>query len=154
MDVYRKRSTTSVPAALSISYLMGSPPIGTSMTTLTSWGGFRPTGMASRRMSGSFEGIGALPPAPSNVGTARSFWPGSRASRSGRRPPAALPSFVELARLLGQHDRDAVADRISELRRAADQLLALAVVFEHGLGDRADQDFKKLRVDARGPRPL
>src|SRR5262245_30655066 len=51
MGVYRKRSTTSVPAALSSSYLIGSPPIGTSITTLTSCGGFRPTGIASMRMA-------------------------------------------------------------------------------------------------------
>jgi hypothetical protein len=29
-------------------------------------------------------------------------------------------SAAELARLVGQHDRDAVADRIGELRRARD----------------------------------
>src|SRR6478735_5303471 len=50
MGVCRKRSTTSVPAALSISYLIGSPPIGTSMMTLTSSGGLKPILMASRRM--------------------------------------------------------------------------------------------------------
>jgi hypothetical protein len=31
--------------------LIGSPPIGTSMTTLTSWGGFLPTGTALKFMS-------------------------------------------------------------------------------------------------------
>jgi hypothetical protein len=34
----------SAPEALSISYLIGSPPIGTSMSTLTSCGGFEPIG--------------------------------------------------------------------------------------------------------------
>src|ERR671920_618076 len=53
MAVYRKRSTTRVPAALSISYLIGSPPMGTSTTTFTSCGGFVPIGMASKRMEGS-----------------------------------------------------------------------------------------------------
>src|SRR5271157_3210931 len=42
MGVYRKRSTTSAPLSLSISYLIGSPPIGTSITTLTSSGAFLP----------------------------------------------------------------------------------------------------------------
>jgi hypothetical protein len=41
-----------VPAALSISYLIGSPPTGTSMMTLISWGGFLPMEMASTRMTG------------------------------------------------------------------------------------------------------
>src|SRR3569833_791759 len=50
MAVYRKRSTTSAPEALSSSYLMGSPPIGTSMMTLTSWGTFFPIGISSIRM--------------------------------------------------------------------------------------------------------
>jgi hypothetical protein len=34
----------SAPEGLSISYLIGSPPIGTSMITLTSCGGFEPIG--------------------------------------------------------------------------------------------------------------
>src|SRR6266481_2389442 len=53
MAVYRNRSTTSVPASLSISYLIGSPPTGTSMMTLTSRGGSIPIEMASMRMDGS-----------------------------------------------------------------------------------------------------
>src|SRR5262245_20440714 len=39
-----------VPAALSISYLTGSPPTGTSTITLTSWGGLWPIGTASTRI--------------------------------------------------------------------------------------------------------
>jgi len=54
IGVCRKRSTTSVPAALSISYLIGSPPIGTSMMTFTSSGGFWPILMASMRMRPCF----------------------------------------------------------------------------------------------------
>src|SRR5580692_9354878 len=50
MDVYKKRSTTSAPDALSISYLIGSPPTGTSTTTFTSRGVSRPIEMASRRI--------------------------------------------------------------------------------------------------------
>src|SRR5450755_2839895 len=53
MAVWRNRSTTSVPASLSISYLIGSPPTGTSMMTLTSRGGSIPIEMASMRMDGS-----------------------------------------------------------------------------------------------------
>src|SRR5215216_7676207 len=53
MAVYRNLSTTRVPASLSISYLIGSPPTGTSMMTLTSCGGFLPIEMASMRMEGS-----------------------------------------------------------------------------------------------------
>src|SRR3954469_18152001 len=54
MAVCRKRSTTRVPAALSISYLIGSPPIGTSMMTFTSRGGLLPIAMASMRMKTCF----------------------------------------------------------------------------------------------------
>src|ERR1041384_2367548 len=58
--------------------------------------------------------------------------------------------LVQPSRLFGQHDRNAVADRVGELGGARDQLLALAVVFERPLGERADENFEKLRVDARG----
>ena len=54
---------------------------------------------------------------------------------------------VELPRLLLQHDRDAVADRIGEARGAADQLLAGLVVDERGLGARANQDLEQARID-------
>src|SRR3984893_17554152 len=53
MAVSRKRASTEVPAFLSISYLIGSPPTGTSMMTLTSRGGSIPIEMASMRMAGS-----------------------------------------------------------------------------------------------------
>src|SRR5215475_10824015 len=53
IGVWRKRSTTRVPAALSSSYLIGSPPIGTSTMTLTSSGGLFPILMASIRMERS-----------------------------------------------------------------------------------------------------
>ena len=48
MEVYKKRSTKSAPDFLSISYLMGSPPTGTSIMTFTSSGGLVPIGIASR----------------------------------------------------------------------------------------------------------
>src|ERR1700754_2862409 len=58
--------------------------------------------------------------------------------------------LVQPPRFLGQHDRNAVADRVGELRGARDQLLTLAVIFERALGERADQDFEQFRVDAAG----
>src|SRR5687767_14957315 len=50
MAVYRNRSTIRAPEALSISYLIGSPPTGTSTMTFTSFGGSRPIATASRRI--------------------------------------------------------------------------------------------------------
>src|SRR4051812_7506706 len=50
MAVYKKRSTTRVPASLSSSYLIGSPPVGTSTMTLTSCGTLRPTAILSMRI--------------------------------------------------------------------------------------------------------
>src|SRR6266700_6280836 len=55
---------------------------------------------------------------------------------------------IELAGFLGQHDRNAVADRIGELGGARDQLLLGGVVFERALGQRADQDLEQLGIDA------
>src|SRR5262249_57116277 len=57
---------------------------------------------------------------------------------------------IEPARFFRQHDRDAGADRIGELGGARDQLLFLRVVFERALGQRADQNFQELRIDAAG----
>src|SRR3954449_11308394 len=50
-------------------------------------------------------------------------------------------SFIlaELARLVGQHDRNAVADRIGEARRLGDELLLVPIVMKARLGHRADQ---------------
>src|SRR5436190_8870622 len=53
MAVYRNRSTNSAPDALSTSYLIGSPPIGTSTMTFTSSGGLMPVLIASMFMVGS-----------------------------------------------------------------------------------------------------
>src|SRR3954468_246492 len=61
-----------------------------------------------------------------------------------------LPHSIQLACLFGQHDRNAVADRIGELGGARDQLLLLAVVLERPLGERAHEDFEQFRIDARG----
>src|SRR5580692_8663649 len=62
----------------------------------------------------------------------------------GRR---CAPTSVEVTGFLGQHDRNAVADRIGELGRARDQFLLLRVVFERRFGQRTDQDFQQLRID-------
>src|SRR5438270_13478316 len=64
--------------------------------------------------------------------------------------PAMTNSSIQPPRLFGQHDRNAVADRIGELGGARDQLLLLAVVFERALGERADEDFEQLGIDAAG----
>src|ERR1043165_7517961 len=66
MEVCRKRSTNNVPTSLSISYLIGSPPTGTSMMTLTSSGGLLPMGIASMRMTngplfGCTDSVGGSP---------------------------------------------------------------------------------------------
>src|SRR5258708_20722479 len=57
-------------------------------------------------------------------------------------------SSIQPPCLLGQHDRDAAADRVGELGGARDQLLLLRIVFERSLGQRADENFQKLRIDA------
>src|SRR5262245_25624209 len=57
---------------------------------------------------------------------------------------------IQPARFFRQHDRDAGADRIGELGGARDQLLFLRIVFERALGQRADQNFEELRIDAAG----
>src|SRR6516165_7855983 len=69
--------------------------------------------------------------------------------RAGIAPDPARRS-IQPARFFGQHDRDAVADRIGELGRARDQLLFLRIVFERTLGQRADQNFQELRINAAG----
>src|SRR5215211_3585814 len=56
--------------------------------------------------------------------------------------------LLDWPRLLGKHDRDAVADGISELGGARDQFLLLGVIFERRLGERAYEDLEKLRIDA------
>src|ERR1700688_3775224 len=73
-----------------------------------------------------------------------------RASWPGLSRPSTPSLSVDPAGFLGQHDRDAVADRIGQLGGARDQLLLLRVVFERALGQRADQDFKQLRIDTVG----
>src|SRR5260370_37793259 len=58
-----------------------------------------------------------------------------------------IHNSLDLPRLFRQHDRDAVADRISELCRARDQLLGSRIEFKRTLGDRTDQDFQQFGID-------
>src|SRR5690606_14112670 len=58
--------------------------------------------------------------------------------------------LVQGARLVDQHDRNAVADRIGEPRLLADQLLAHTVVAQRPLGQRTDQKVQELGVDLIG----
>src|SRR5438105_12190328 len=51
------------------------------------------------------------------------------------------------ARLVDQHDRNAVADRISEPRLVADQLLRRAVIAQWALGQGTNQDFQQFRIN-------
>src|SRR6516164_7018494 len=57
---------------------------------------------------------------------------------------------IDPPRLLGQHDRNAVTDRISEFGRARDQFLFRRVIFERRFGQWADQDFEQFGIDALG----
>src|SRR5262249_59010292 len=63
-------------------------------------------------------------------------------------PPVLERRSIQPARLFGQHDRDAGADRIGELGGARYQLLLLRIIFKRTLGQRADQNFQELRIDA------
>src|SRR5439155_8306136 len=53
----------------------------------------------------------------------------------------------DLPRLFRQHDRDAVANGISELGRARDQFLPGRIEFERALGHRTNQDLQQLWID-------
>src|SRR5258708_36794606 len=93
MAVYRNRSTIRAPEALSISYLIGSPPTGTSTTTLTSLGGSRPTETASRRMQTPMwnaRGGGTSYQKPGRLVVAEST--ASAASASDPKGPAVAPN--------------------------------------------------------------
>src|ERR1039458_9270910 len=59
-------------------------------------------------------------------------------------------SVLQPPRFVGQHDRDAVADRIGELGRPRDQLLPLGIIAERGARQRADEDFQQLRIGTGG----
>src|SRR6185437_1718390 len=74
-------------------------------------------------------------------------WPRETSIRSAARIACIALMSIDLARLLRQHDRNAVADRISKLRRARDQLLAGRIELQRPLGQRTDQDFQQFRID-------
>src|ERR1041384_5426181 len=88
--------------------------------------------------------ITAIPMTAMTASVARFAVSGSMITRAPRR------SCLQRPRLVGEHDRDAVADGVGELGGTADQLLALGVVFERRLGERADQDLEELRIDDAG----
>src|SRR3981189_2543860 len=57
------------------------------------------------------------------------------------------PLSVDFPCLFRQHDRDPVADRISEFCGARDQLLPCCVKLQRTLGQGADQDFQQFRIN-------
>src|SRR3981189_1707009 len=82
---------------------------------------------------------------------------GGAAFKAGRSPLADRRQtlhrdlvITQGARLVDQHDRDAVADRIGEPRLLADQLLRRAVIAQRPLGQWADQDLQQFRIDVGG----
>src|SRR6516162_11429781 len=114
-------------------------------------------GLSTRRYS-----AGRRKRVPSSKATSSSFSAFLRRSSTGQRavPPAITraPSrrrrgfgrhlvVAQLAGLVDQHDRDAVADRIGEPGLLADQLLGFAVVAQRRLRQRTDQDLEQPRVD-------
>src|SRR5439155_21808623 len=76
-------------------------------------------------------------------------------TRSLRHSFLQLFAFLrrELARLLLQHDGDAVANRIGETRGSRNQLLLGAVVDQRPFGDGANEHFEQLVIHGvfRGP---
>src|SRR5439155_27301933 len=59
----------------------------------------------------------------------------------------SLFASLDLPRLFRQHDRNAVANGISELGRARDQFLPGRIELERALGHRTDQDLQQLWID-------
>src|SRR5438067_5661392 len=112
-------------------------------------------GLSTRRYS-----AGRLKLLPSSKETSSRF--SARLRRSWIGQGAPLPALIagsrlrrplvvpQLARLVDQHDRNAVADRIGEPRLLADQLLRLAVVAQRRLGQRTDQNLQQFRIDLGG----
>src|SRR5215468_11110607 len=71
---------------------------------------------------------------------------------SGRRKPLGGGLVVaQCPRLVDEHDRDPVADRIGEPSLLADQLLGSTVITQRPLCQWADENFQQLRVDFRCP---
>ena len=65
-------------------------------------------------------------------------------------PSRRLSPRPQRPRLVHQHDRDAVADRIGQPGFLADQLLRGAIIAQRPLGQRTNQDFEKFRIDIGG----
>src|SRR3990172_1211363 len=79
--------------------------------------------------------------APPSV-TSLGVWP----ARGRVRPrPATIRASLERLRLINEHDRDIVLDRVDEAAGVAGELfLGLGVVFEVALALGADEDFKQV----------
>lgn len=58
---------------------------------------------------------------------------------------------VQITRLLGPHDRNAIANRVRQSIAIADQLLRILVVFQRALTERTDQNVKQPSVHAISP---
>src|SRR5450432_4553780 len=56
-------------------------------------------------------------------------------------------SSLNLPCLFRQHNRDAVADRISQFGRTRDQLLLGGIKLQPARGQRTDQDFQQFGID-------
>src|SRR5579883_816777 len=89
----------------------------------------------------------SIGPTVSLLSSAEAFAARPASRRAIAAKAVRMGALVKLARLFRQHDRNAVADRISEPGRSGDQLLPGGVEFERTLGHRADQDFQELGVD-------
>ena len=58
---------------------------------------------------------------------------------------------VQIARFIGPHDGDTVANRIRKPITITDQFLRILVVLQRALAQRTDKDVKKARVQGLGP---
>ena len=56
-------------------------------------------------------------------------------------------SAIELARLIRQHDRHSITDRIGERGLLTDQLLRLPVISQRATAHWANQHFEELGID-------
>src|SRR5207248_6683975 len=71
-----------------------------------------------------------------------------RTSNASAARTATTPTFsLDLARLLRQHDGDAVSDRIGKFCGARDQLLPRCIEFERPLRQRTNQNLQQFGID-------
>jgi hypothetical protein len=61
-------------------------------------------------------------------------------------------SLVQNAGFVGEHDRDAVADRISKAGLAADQFTRGPIIFKRALGNRTNKYLEQARIKRRSVR--